>query len=75
MTKQQQQCMLTKGYTIYKNVNNNTIELALNQKNTLVSPMAQQVKKSACSAGNAGQSLGWEDPLKEEMTTYYSILA
>ena len=69
--------MLTKGYTVYKKISNNTVELDLNQKNTLVFPVAQQIKKkkSACSAGDAGQSLGWEDTLKKEMTTHYSIPA
>ena len=38
--------MLTKGYTVYKKISNNTVELDLNQKNTLVFPVAQQVKKN-----------------------------
>ena len=46
MTKWQQQGMLTKGYTVYKKISNNTVELDLNQKNTLVFPVAQQVKKN-----------------------------
>ena len=32
-------------------------------------------KESACSAGDLGQSLGWEDPLEEGMATHSSILA
>ena len=32
-------------------------------------------KKSACSAGDPVQSLGWEDPMKKEMATNSSILA
>ena len=32
-------------------------------------------KESACYAGEAGSSLGGEDPLEEEMATYSSILA
>ena len=31
-------------------------------------------KESACSAGDLGQSLGWEDPLEEGMATHSSIL-
>ena len=30
-------------------------------------------KDSACSAGD--RSLGWEDPLEEDMATHFSILA
>ena len=33
------------------------------------------VKESACNAGDQVQSLGWEDPLEEEMTTHSGILA
>ena len=35
-------------------------------------------KESACSAGDtgdAGQSLGWEDPLEEGIATHSSILS
>ena len=32
-------------------------------------------KESACNAGDRVQSLGWEDPLEEEMATHSSILA
>ena len=32
-------------------------------------------KESACSAGDLGSSLGWEDPLEKEMATHSSILA
>jgi len=32
-------------------------------------------KESACQAGEWVQSLGWEDPLEEEMATHSSILA
>ena len=33
------------------------------------------VKNLPASAGDAGWSLGWEDPLEEEMATHSSILA
>ena len=33
------------------------------------------VKNPPVSAGDVVQSLGWEDPLEEEMATYSSILA
>ena len=32
-------------------------------------------KESACSAGDSGSILGWEDPLEKEMAAHYSILA
>ena len=32
-------------------------------------------KESACNAGDAVRSLGWEDPLEQEMVTYSRILA
>jgi len=32
-------------------------------------------KESACSVGDPGSSLGWEDPLGEGMATHSSILA
>ena len=32
-------------------------------------------KESACNAGNVGQSLGWDDPLKKEIGTHSSLLA
>jgi len=32
-------------------------------------------KESACNAGDAVQSLGWEDPLEKEMATEFSILS
>ena len=31
-------------------------------------------KESTCKSGDAVQSPGWEDPLKEEMATHCSIL-
>ena len=40
--------------------------------------MAQQIKKSACSAGDQEtwvQSQGQEDPLEEGMATHFSVLA
>ena len=37
--------------------------------------VAQMVKESACNAGDEVQFLGWEDPLKKEMSTRSSILA
>ena len=33
------------------------------------------LKHLPASAGDAGQSLGWEDPLEKEMTTHSSNLA
>ena len=32
-------------------------------------------KESACNIGTQVRSLGWEDPLAEEMATHFSILA
>ena len=32
-------------------------------------------KESTCSAGDPGQSLGWEDPLEKGSATHSSILA
>ena len=32
-------------------------------------------KESPCNAGDVVSSLGWEDPLEEEMATHSSILA
>ena len=32
-------------------------------------------KESACSAGESGWSLGWEDPLEKEVAIHFSILA
>ena len=37
--------------------------------------MAQTVKNVPVNAGDLVQSLGWEDPLKDGMTTHSSILA
>ena len=37
--------------------------------------VTQMVKESACNAGDEIQSLGWEDPLKKEMSIHSSILA
>ena len=42
---------------------------------TRVSLVVQMVKESACSTGDLGRSLGWEDPLEEEMATHSSMLA
>ena len=33
------------------------------------------VKESACNAGDVGGTLGWEDPLEEEMATHSSAFA
>ena len=33
------------------------------------------VKNLLASAGDTSLTLGWEDPLKKEMATYFSILA
>ena len=38
-------------------------------------PGGSEVKVSACSAGDQGRSLGWEDPLEKEMAIHSSILA
>ena len=38
-------------------------------------PDGSRSKVYACSARDAVQSLGWEDPLEEEMATHSSILA
>ena len=38
-------------------------------------PGGSDGKESACSVGDPGQYLGWEDPLEEDMTTHSSILA
>ena len=45
---------------------------------TGASPVAQGCKESTCNAGATEDlvwSLGWEDPLEEEMAIYSSILA
>ena len=34
-----------------------------------------QLVESACSAGDLGSTLGWEDPLEKEKATHFSILA
>ena len=34
-----------------------------------------EVKASACNVGDLVRSLGWEDPLEQEMATHTSILA
>ena len=33
------------------------------------------VKESACNAGDVGGTLGWEDPLEEEMATHSGAFA
>ena len=38
-------------------------------------PGSSDGKESACNAGDLVQSLGLEDPLKEEVATHASILA
>ena len=38
-------------------------------------PGGSDGKESACNAGDLVRSLGWEDPLEEEMTIHSSILA
>ena len=37
-------------------------------------PGGSDGKASACSAGDPGPSLGWEDPLEKEMATHSSTL-
>ena len=41
----------------------------------LTFPGGSDSKESACNAGDQVQSLGWKDPLEEEMATHSSILA
>ena len=43
--------------------------------NRTTSPVAQIVKNLPANAGEGVGSLGWEDPLEEEMATHSSILA
>ena len=38
-------------------------------------PCSSFGKESACSTGDLGSLLGWEDPLEKEMATHSSILA
>ena len=38
-------------------------------------PNGSVLKPLPASAGDAGRSLGWKDPLEKEMTTHSSILA
>ena len=38
-------------------------------------PGGSDGNKSACSVGDPGRSLGWEDPLEKELATHSSILA
>ena len=38
-------------------------------------PGGSVVKNPPANAGDVGSSLGWEDPLEEEMVTHSSILA
>ena len=38
-------------------------------------PTGSDGKVSACNAGDPGRSLGWENPLEEDMATHSSILA
>ena len=42
---------------------------------TLGFPGGSDGKESACNAGDAGSTLGLEDPLEKEMATHPSILA
>ena len=37
--------------------------------------MVRNPPANAGDTGDVGQSLGWEDPLEEEMVTYSSMLA
>ena len=45
------------------------------QMSCLGFPGGSEVKASACSVGDLGSILGWEDPLEKEMATHSSILA
>ena len=50
----------------------------MESKNAMALPQWLSSKESACSAGDMEtlvRSLGWEDPLEEEMTAHSSILA
>ena len=38
-------------------------------------PCGPAGKESACSAGDLGSSLGWEEPLEKARATHSSILA
>ena len=38
-------------------------------------PGVSDGKESACNVGDLASTLGWEDPLEEEMATQSSILA
>ena len=38
-------------------------------------PSGSESKESACSVATWNRSLGWEDPLEEDMATHSSILA
>ena len=38
-------------------------------------PCSSVSKEFACSAGDLGLTLGWEDPLEKEMATHSSIIA
>ena len=38
-------------------------------------PDGSDGKELACNAETRVQSLGWEDPLEEDMATHFSILA
>ena len=38
-------------------------------------PGGSDSRESACSAGNLGSTVGWENPLEEDMATHSSILA
>ena len=53
------------GGPVFKNLSSNAGD----------SGSGSEGKEFACSAGNPGLSLGWEDPLEKEMATHSSILA
>ena len=42
---------------------------------TIGFPGGSDDKESACSVGDLGSILGWENPLEEDMATHSSILA
>ena len=44
-------------------------------RNRLGFPGSSVSKESACSSGDLGSILGWEDPLEKEMVNHSSILA
>ena len=61
------------GLNIMQEISPSSILLFFSNKNHF--PGGSASKASACNAGDPGQSLGWEDPLKKGKSTHSSILA